>query len=109
MIPIQRLNWEPDDDAERTTDQDEGDDEVHPAVGLEAVPENCRFEVVRHGPVVAPCPYRVEESHDAGDAQHRPGEEPPATTCFFHDTFPFLGSRLPSVSPNLVEDFLFER
>jgi hypothetical protein len=86
------------ENAERTTDQDDGDDEVHPAIGLETVPENSRFEVIRHGPVVAPGPYRVEESHDAGDAQHRPGEEPPATTFFFHDTFPFLGTCCPAAT-----------
>src|SRR6266550_779855 len=31
------------EDAERTTDQDEGDDEVHPAIGAEAAPEQCPF------------------------------------------------------------------
>src|SRR5580704_16444325 len=37
-------------------DKDNGDDQVHPAVGLEAVPKECILEVLRKHPVIAECP-----------------------------------------------------
>src|SRR5580704_10053533 len=71
-------------------DKDNGDDQVDPAVGLEAVPEECILEVLWKRPVITECPDGVEDSHDSSDPEHDPCEQEPAVTLLFHGPTSFL-------------------
>jgi hypothetical protein len=71
-------------------DEHDGHDQVDPAVGLEAVPEDRTFQIFREHPVITEGPDRIEDPHDARQAQDDGRERyPPSITRSFHRV-PFL-------------------